>query len=1552
MKIIFLGTLGEIEEICPGHKKKSGILFVKDGKKLLVDCGDSSHLETNPDYIFITHFHPDHYLGLENRSLEIYTSKICTRDLPEDLSVKLKTIDSGKLGPFKVQTFPTIHSKKVHSVALKVDNVLYTSDLIGFSNGAKKDRDKIFQGVDFVIGDGSFIKKGGMVRRDPDTGEIYGHTGIPNIVKWCEEQNVKALFITHFGEWFTKDPKKGIEKLQSLSKTLKILPARDGLEVDLSDLALEPEDVKAITPEKIAEIKTAMYLVPRHARLIYDGDKDLIVKSRKFTSHVKEEMLLIDNKFAYGYIYLKEPKKISKEDFEKLRDRHKITDKETKEWGWDLDNLYAYEFTFQKFPIPRPIRIPKGVQTFVSIDKVKFLIPKTMEDHELEFYHAFYHSCANELADLCCGAHYLIALEMLRRGLPHFYRSSCDRPIELIKDLENYDPSSVKSDRVLGDDWRILLAWYSQHYSKSGPKTPFKYSKELIIKKAVELFKEMIKRGFTFDKPENYKPGARELFEIVIKKIGKDKIPWKEELKWIPPKGWTIRDISPDYLEELPDQDLIELYRYLHRLFERWGTITEDLESANIFVGTEMWKRGIYFENRIEDDLTLATELEIVEYPTAKGFASQEIGDIITLDQVLQAFKEHPVIPVFGQPYAAYLAGRIVNEGKIPSDHDIDLIFRQKPDPRLIASIKRTLPKWLSERLHIVFDPFGPEIGYCYDENTEVLTDKGWKFFKDLTPKDKVLTLNTRKNQAEYVLPTQILAFKYSGEMIRIKNTRNFDLLITPNHRLILWDRETRENVFEKEAKEFPTHHWIRRDIPWKGIEPEFFVLPAYRNTWTVKHKQGWIIPREYYSPPKKIPIEIWLKFFGFWLSEGWTTKNGYVGIAQNPGPVAQEIQETLDKLGFKYRIDKTPYGCLQFKIKNRQLWSYLRRFGKARDKYIPRYLLMLSPRLLSILKEALFKGDGHKCQNWRFFTASKRLADDVQELILKCGKNAVIKYRKDRGIYEVYENSYTFFRTRREVYSIENYNGWIYDVYVPPNHIILVRRNGKVCWSGNSIPIYRYGFFLVSKEEMKRGWGPFRYEELSLKPGEKFKLLKQKTGWQKNEFWRFDNLWENWASKYIDRGIHVSKKYDGRAFLVWILKDGTVKLITEDQMRDRADQLPNVCEELRKVFKGHDVAMHVEAVCYDCGNKIVKSADLKEKTCPEIPREDTAFLTVGKITPEQENTIVLHAHDLMYFDEDLTQKPYCERFELLLRKVPKNLRYLNVVKHCIAHNLQQFRHCVKLMRTEKGSEGAFFRVCDATYPVKKSGENRSPLLAKIKNLKSIDVMVWDVIEKKEKKTGKGLGQYMYDCVFLIPCSEKDKFAQVYEWNGKCYAYIGRTYATAEKNKRGDIIEVLVGRIREYEKDGKIYFTWMFPKYREKRPDKKDPDTLDVVRKLAKVGPGYIEEMSDDEDIYVKLQLCPYYNDPRVCRLKLIFGRPRYEELSEISMLNFEGRDLQERVSIEELKVILENLKFPIICPLAMIYRCAYLKSYYYGKIAFDPKEMIIKPLDEVEEEE
>ena len=106
-----------------------------------------------------------------------------------------------------------------------------------------------------------------------------------------------------------------------------------------------------------------------------------------------------------------------------------------------------------------------------------------------------------------------------------------ERGVEVaeIKDLAEYDPSRVKDDRVLGDDWRILLAWWSNYYAPKAPRAgeEFKYPKELILQKAVELAKEMIRRGFQFDLPKDYKPGARDLFVKVINAVGIENFTWK-----------------------------------------------------------------------------------------------------------------------------------------------------------------------------------------------------------------------------------------------------------------------------------------------------------------------------------------------------------------------------------------------------------------------------------------------------------------------------------------------------------------------------------------------------------------------------------------------------------------------------------------------------------------------------------------------------------------------------------------------------------------------------------------------------------------------------------------------------------------------------------------------------------------------------------------------------------------------------------------------------------------------------------------------------------------
>src|SRR3989337_4036503 len=57
MKIKILGTRGEIAASHPKYLMHSGILV--DGK-ILLDVGEKEFLKHNPQFIFITHLHPDH----------------------------------------------------------------------------------------------------------------------------------------------------------------------------------------------------------------------------------------------------------------------------------------------------------------------------------------------------------------------------------------------------------------------------------------------------------------------------------------------------------------------------------------------------------------------------------------------------------------------------------------------------------------------------------------------------------------------------------------------------------------------------------------------------------------------------------------------------------------------------------------------------------------------------------------------------------------------------------------------------------------------------------------------------------------------------------------------------------------------------------------------------------------------------------------------------------------------------------------------------------------------------------------------------------------------------------------------------------------------------------------------------------------------------------------------------------------------------------------------------------------------------------------------------
>src|SRR5262249_42773781 len=146
----------------------------------------------------------------------------------------------------------------------------------------------------------------------------------------------------------------------------------------------------------------------------------------------------------------------------------------------------------------------------------------------------------------------------------------------------------------------------------------------------------------------------------------------------------------------------------------------------------------------------------------------------------------------------------------------------------------------------------------------------------------------------------------------------------------------------------------------------------------------------------------------------------------------------------------------------------YLAQFGVSQTKYIPRELLNLSRRQLQILFDALLDGDGtvmdrdrHNC---RYYTSSRQLADDVQELAIKLGLSANITMLDHSGQdggwarlpeYRINISQSTVFQVNQRPDDpndwVEDYTGMVYCCEVAGDGIIMVRRNGKPVWCGNS---------------------------------------------------------------------------------------------------------------------------------------------------------------------------------------------------------------------------------------------------------------------------------------------------------------------------------------------------------------------------------------------------------------------------------------------------------------------------------------------------------------------
>ena len=340
---------------------------------------------------------------------------------------------------------------------------------------------------------------------------------------------------------------------------------------------------------------------------------------------------------------------------------------------------------------------------------------------------------------------------------------------------------------------------------------------------------------------------------------------------------------------------------------------------------------------------------------------------------------------------------------------------------------------------------------HCYTDDVEVLTDKGFKHYLDLSKEDLVATVNVATKEIEYSKPIDYIYNKPNKIQVHRYKNKNIDVRVTAEHRM-LHRIPTQEAFKYKESS---------------SIKEENITSIKFLNAFSNKKE-------DYNISDDLIKLAAWIATDGTVLK--WKDKVTSYIIYQTE-PKVHLIEDILKNLNISYakrevkrsketnsicgillkKAPKTLYSIHINKVHTKEKDLELLKSLIPEKLILPEWVAKLSKRQFDIYLSAFADGDGtrKKVSPWNTnryigIYGTKGVLDQLQILCISNGHRCKLRsYRKKDWILDIGEDMTESSFSPKKQLSVEEYDSYTWCLTTKQSNFI-IRSNGKVSVQGN----------------------------------------------------------------------------------------------------------------------------------------------------------------------------------------------------------------------------------------------------------------------------------------------------------------------------------------------------------------------------------------------------------------------------------------------------------------------------------------------------------------------